>query len=490
LLTAVTESGVVRVFDVPREKKLSQIEAGQWRDLKFNLDGTQLAAAGYQDEVRIWDLATGEVRFVLEGHEQPAFNLAFSPSGKTLSTASADGTVRLWSLETGKELHQFRSRLGEGAHLRFSPDGRLFAWAQGADVVVWDVAVNRLAFRLVGETAVAEMAFFGDEKKLATWEEYSVRIWDLENGKQLDHLTSEPDGFSRFSLVSVPNGPVLVRGVLDRATERAALRRVGSSEPLHVFSRLDRDLCFSADGKLAAVGSKQVEIRRVAGGKAVWLPVGHRGATSTIEFSPDGKTVATGGEAGDILLWDVSCLSDDGPPRLYDLTEADLKSRWEELTETAEPAEATHLFVGAPRQSIRFLRDRLGEAKSEDPKQVARWVADLDADEFETRDKAKQSLKGIGKIAETRLRRAVKEDSSAELRQRVADLLDLIDHSAPLPPDMRQADRALRILEHLGSPEAHEALEEVARGPAGAWLTEQAEAALGRLKQGKGLAVP
>jgi hypothetical protein len=34
------------------------------------------------------------------------------------------------------------------------------------------------------------------------------------------------------------------------------------------------------------------------------------------------------------------------------------------------------------------------------------------------------------------------------------------------------------------------ALAEVARGPADAWLTKQAHAALDRLKQGKGLALP
>jgi hypothetical protein len=47
-----------------------------------------------------------------------------------------------------------------------------------------------------------------------------------------------------------------------------------------------------------------------------------------------------------------------------------------------------------------------------------------------------------------------------------------------LPPTEQRAARALKVLEHLGTPEARQAIEKLASGLPGAWLTEKAQVAL------------
>jgi hypothetical protein len=42
-------------------------------------------------------------------------------------------------------------------------------------------------------------------------------------------------------------------------------------------------------------------------------------------------------------------------------------------------------------------------------------------------------------------------------------------------------NRALEILEFQATPEARGLLQKLAKGPSGAWLTDQAKAALGRM---------
>ncbi|MFF3820593.1 WD40 repeat domain-containing protein [Streptomyces bluensis] len=61
-------------------------------------DGRTLATSSDDDTVRLWDVATGEVRPTFTGHTGPVYAVAFGPDGRTLATGSWDKTVRLWDV--------------------------------------------------------------------------------------------------------------------------------------------------------------------------------------------------------------------------------------------------------------------------------------------------------------------------------------------------------------------------------------------------------
>lgn len=65
--------------------------------------------AGLEDaRILIWDLVTGNCKFVLVGHTAPVTLLKLDPTGTILLSADKDGrdrSVRLWELSTGK-LHE------------------------------------------------------------------------------------------------------------------------------------------------------------------------------------------------------------------------------------------------------------------------------------------------------------------------------------------------------------------------------------------------
>lgn len=61
--------------------------------------------AGLEDaRILIWDLVTGNCKFVLVGHSAPVTLLKLDPSGSILLSADKEGrdrSVRLWELSTG-----------------------------------------------------------------------------------------------------------------------------------------------------------------------------------------------------------------------------------------------------------------------------------------------------------------------------------------------------------------------------------------------------
>ena len=90
----------------------------------FSPDGRQIAAAGWDGGVKLWDSATGHEIFTLRGHTREVHGVAFSPSGRQLASASRDGTVKLWDARSGNEILTLKGHSGAIWGVAFSPDGR------------------------------------------------------------------------------------------------------------------------------------------------------------------------------------------------------------------------------------------------------------------------------------------------------------------------------------------------------------------------------
>jgi hypothetical protein len=112
-------------------------------------------------------------------------------------------------------------------------------------------------------------------------------------------------------------------------------------------------------------------------------------------------------------------------------------------------------------------------------KDVQRLLCDLDADDFDTRQRAASELAKVAEQAEPLLRKALKESPSAEAKRRIEEALAGL---GALTTEQLRGLRAVEVLERIGTPEARKLLEEVAGGAKEARLTREARAALERLK--------
>jgi hypothetical protein len=131
-------------------------------------------------------------------------------------------------------------------------------------------------------------------------------------------------------------------------------------------------------------------------------------------------------------------------------------------------------------QSVPLLRQRLPKTAETDVGKITRLLADLDSEQFEVRERASRGLQEMSMSAEAAMRRALRKQPSLEVRRRLEEILDKLESGERTAEELRTL-RAVEVLELIGSSEARQVLRELSQGPADAWLTQEAKAALARL---------
>ncbi len=105
---------------------------GPVHDMQFSPDGTLLAAALWNNNVRIYDPVNGIVRCTLRGNAGPVNCLDFSDDGRLLVTGDTGGTIRVWDV-AGQFLRMALPAHGRPVRMvAFSHDG-LSIVSAGAD---------------------------------------------------------------------------------------------------------------------------------------------------------------------------------------------------------------------------------------------------------------------------------------------------------------------------------------------------------------------
>ena len=66
-------------------------------------DGSRVATAGEDSQVRLFDPEWSEPLLQLQGHEDYVYSVTFSPDGSRIASGSGDGTVRLWDTRSRRE---------------------------------------------------------------------------------------------------------------------------------------------------------------------------------------------------------------------------------------------------------------------------------------------------------------------------------------------------------------------------------------------------
>ncbi|HEY9628645.1 MAG TPA: caspase family protein [Coleofasciculaceae cyanobacterium] len=177
--------------------------------LSFSPDGHQILGIADDLTVRLWDVETGQLLKVFQGHEAKVQQASFSPDGQQIVTASWDHTLRIWQIASGQTveiLHQ-PDAVTSG---RFSPDGRKVATASWDGTArIWDVQTGKQQFLLAGHQAeVLSVEFSPDGRSLITASaDGTALIWDAHTGHKQAHLRPDAAGKSPIPLLQAAFSP-------------------------------------------------------------------------------------------------------------------------------------------------------------------------------------------------------------------------------------------------------------------------------------------
>src|SRR5690349_2425292 len=299
--------------------------------LVFSPDGKLLATATMRSNtVSLWETATNRKLRDLStsGQSTPHFapSVAFSRDSRFIATASGDNTVTVWDVISGRELQKLTGSQGTmmasmGVYfLAFTPDNRLVTVSDA--LRVWDVSSGRELHKQDLGTEVmsgfngteGSMTLSPDGSQLLLLNEGSapeINFIDLNSGREVRRVKVSGDQIEGLQLSFNSEGHLLAAGVHDKRFKFWDLTAKQDKE-LGPTSKDYPQIRFSRDGRLLALSdSYNVRIWETATLRELpALKVPNSGAFSEygdamINFSEDGKRIATGGFDTDTIVWET-----------------------------------------------------------------------------------------------------------------------------------------------------------------------------------------
>jgi WD40 repeat protein len=272
----------------------------------------------------------------LKGHTGIVLHVTYFPRGDRLASAGRDNQVLVWDAATGKHLSTLTlSGAGEShgysvacgaerkalTHAARAPGDYAFVYEktilaccksdygqQKGEISLWDPEAKKELRVLRGHThAASAVACSPDGRRIGSGAyDHTARLWDAETGKELFNLRGHTA--TVYVVAFDPSGKVFASGGAD---SKVILWDAATGKEVHTLAGHTSTvygIAFSPDGKrVATCGDDQtIRVWEVASGKELLTLKGHTASVGGVSFSADGRLLASGGNDNAVKVWDAA----------------------------------------------------------------------------------------------------------------------------------------------------------------------------------------
>jgi len=300
-------------------------------DMCFPVDCSQLFITAADDSIRIWNCEYGQelVRILVNNPEVVCNCVEITQRGDLILSGWSDGKIRLFKPESGK-LHY----VVDNAHHQSvtslavckTVDGPLRVVSGGEDgrVRVWDIKTDsngRVYHDMKSSlkehrSVVRSIKITNDNFRfVSASEDGSCIIWQMgDNGVNRENALFAKTCFK--GVVYHPQEDQLLTCGSDRkitywstyddSDAAKCIRMLEGSDPGPSGGSINC-VDIQKDGEAFAIAGddKQVKIYNYDEGECIAVGEGHSGSIKALKISPDSSTVASVGEEGAIMIWDM-----------------------------------------------------------------------------------------------------------------------------------------------------------------------------------------
>lgn len=277
-------------------------------DLAWAPVGDHIACADATGCVSVRSVSSGDLVEQWTAHEVGALRVRYSPNGRFVASSGQDGKAHIYDGSNFTRLATIDHGDAWVEHIAWHGQSDGILTAAGKQLKLSAVDGSLVRQFVDHESTIADVAWNPAAPDLFATSSYNgARLWNL---KQTSHKRFLEWKGSLLNLAYSPNGKVLAAGCQDGAAH-VWLLPGGKDLFMDGYPTKVRELAWDSSSRyLATGGGPEVIVwdfsgKGPSGSKPIVLS-GHESFISALSFAPRKFKLASGGNDGSIILWDMN----------------------------------------------------------------------------------------------------------------------------------------------------------------------------------------